>query len=852
MRGEFGRQWRAAPENASSQGVPALSLLRAKSSGRNGEPGESLTGHLWATAEAAAAVQRRIGRLAAIEGYVTGGRFWDAARLAALTHDAGKISDGFQDMVYGRTPGWGERHEVLSLGFLPPLIPDPEMRMWVASMVATHHRALASGAQDRGRDLLFLYGQHEETDLRESFGTIPAPAVGVLSDWLRGMCIRAGLPGPATSGEPAVSSPEELVRASYHVFQALLDRWEEPVSPDEGLAAVLLQGVVTMADRLSSAHGTLDTTQPLGASFRPSLEARFSAAGHSLRTHQTGAAEIDGHLLLRAPTGSGKTESALLWAARQAIELAEASSGVPRVFYTLPYLSSINAMTGRLVGLLRDLGLIEDDKAVGVTHSRAASYHLVTAIAPQDGSGGDGGREDGEKCRGSGGTAALDPADAADKAVSRAAATQLFRESLRVGTPYQLLRAALAGPQHSSALLDTANSVFVLDELHAYDPERLGFILASARMWEKLGGRIAVLSATLPAVLQRLFRSTLAAPARLVTAPESASLRRHRLRCRGHHLTDPAAVEEMQQRLAAGEAVLVVANNVAHALELYEALAPTIAERHGEDAALLLHSRFKRSDRAAIEHRIRERFETRARNGTETGGTGGLLVATQVVEVSLDVDFDVLFTAAAPLEALLQRFGRVNRIAARPPADVIVHQPAWTTRRGTNEEFADGIYPRTAVEGGWELLTTHDGATVDESDATRWLDEIYAGDWGEQWHEEVLESREAFAHAFLRFTRPFDDREDLSDAFDKMFEGTEAILEEDRTTYERVLTEARGTAGRLLADDHLIPLPYTAARLARWDRSLKVRIVDGDYCPRRGLLAVRRDMQQTYQPGEIL
>ncbi|MGH3993207.1 MAG: hypothetical protein ACRDSN_12185, partial [Pseudonocardiaceae bacterium] len=63
----------------------------------------------------------------------------------------------------------------------------------------------------------------------------------------------------------------------------------------------------------------------------------------------------------------------------------------------------------------------------------------------------------------------------------------------------------------------------------------------------------------------------------------------------------------------------------------------------------------------------------------------GILVATQVVEVSLDVDFDVLHTSGAPLDALLQRFGRVNRLGARPPTPVVVHPPTYRPRRGRGQ-----------------------------------------------------------------------------------------------------------------------------------------------------------------------
>ena len=115
---------------------------------------------------------------------------------------------------------------------------------------------------------------------------------------------------------------------------------------------------------------------------------------------------------------------------------------------------------------------------VGVAHARAASYYLHAAAD--------------DDC------ATLD-ASAARRALARNRATRLFREPVRVGTPYQpLVRGALAGPAHSSILIDAANSVFILDELHIYETGKLGIILAMIRLWTRLGGRIGVVSATFP------------------------------------------------------------------------------------------------------------------------------------------------------------------------------------------------------------------------------------------------------------------------------------------------------------------------------------------------------------------
>lgn len=806
-----------------------LSMLRAKSAQR-GQSAELLTAHLSDTCAAAAGLRQRVGRLDAVEE-VFGGSFWPVVELAGLTHDAGKIPEGFQRMLAGYIRAWGERHEVASLGFLPALIGDPDMLLWVATAVATHHRPLTG---QNGRDLQTLYGGVTVTELAHRFGPLDPRAVAALEAWLRETATRAGLPATAAQNGGTLTDTG-LVAGAHQLLEEVLDRWADRVKPEVGLAAVLLQGAVTLSDHLSSAHQTLSTAQPLGAAFRSRLEKEFAERGRTLRAHQLKAAAVTGHLLLRGPTGSGKTEAALLWAAGQVEALEAESRGVPRVFFTLPYLASINAMATRLGDTLGD------GEAVGVAHSRAASYHLAQAIAPQDGDEED---EHGAPCR----------VDAAAKALSRAAATKLFRESVRVATPYQLLRAALAGPAHSGILVDAANSVFILDELHAYDARRLGYILASARLWERLGGRIAVLSATLPKALADLFESTLTAPITFLDTPDLGLPARHLLHTRGHHLTDPATLEEIRLRLSRDESVLVIANNVAQAIVLYEHLAPDVCERFGQDAALLLHSRFRRMDRSRIEGKIADRFATVAHDA-QSSRRPGLVVATQVVEVSLDVDFDVLFTGAAPLEALLQRFGRTNRVGARPPADVIVHHPAWTTRRRQPGEYADGIYPREPVESAWRILTCNQGRAIDEADATAWLDEVYATDWGRQWHREVLERRERFDRAFLQFRYPFEDRTELAETFDELFDGSEAILAEDQDAYAAALAAPGGNhpgAGRLLAEEYLIPVPHWASPLSRYEKQLKVRVINGDYHPDHGLTAVRGLPQPAYRAGEVL
>ncbi|MFG3116737.1 CRISPR-associated helicase Cas3' [Streptomyces sp. NPDC048197] len=785
--------------------------LRAKSARGRRQHGETLKDHSLTTMRRSGTVTTRIGRLTVLPE-----RFAVWVQLASLLHDPGKAAYGFQLQI-GNTSQpakeWGERHEVLSLGFLPTVLsvlPKDEI-LWIAAGVVTHHCCI-TGDGGRRPPLLPLYGHDSVEEFAARFGPIDPDALQDLAAWMHTTAVSAGLipPGPTPTLTPAT-----LIADAHSLFGELLDRWEWELASEEeadGLAAVMLQGAVTMADRMASAHTPLHTRQPLTTDYCQRLVARLSAKGHQLRPHQVAAAGISGHVIIRAWTGSGKTEAVLLWALRNLAEMTEAGQGTPRIFYLLPYLAAINAMVQRLEEDLQAEGQI------GVSHSRAASYYLARALA--------------DEC-----TTSAEALTAARKSLAQENATRLFRELIRVGTPYQPLRGTLAGPSHSAVLADTANSLFVLDELHAYDPKRLGMILAMMSFWEHLGGRIGIVSATLPDALQDAIRQTLNQPTHLVQPPEGTAFpQRHRLAVRPDALRSEAAIAEMEARLEAGEALLVVANNRPTARALYQRLAPTARRIHGHrDAAIMLHSRYRRDHRATIENRIRHRYK----NG-QTTRTGGLLVATQTVEVSLDVDFDTLHTACAPMDALCQRFGRVNRSGTRPPADVIVHAPQYVPRKREHGLFADGVYPKAPVSLAWDILQRHDGNVIDEAMITSWLNEIYnpTGAWGKAWRAELDQAKEKFTEAFLTWSEPFKDRSRLREDFDAMFDGQEVILAADRGEYaERLATDYGRRPGRLLAEDLLIPVAGNLT--AEWDDRLKVGVITADYDEENGLGEIR-------------
>lgn len=787
-----------------------LDQVWAKSRAHPGDPrGELLTEHLTAVADAARLVRDRTGRIPGLPEY-----FWECVVLAGLFHDAGKVPEGFQRMVGNPGPQtvWGHRHEVYSLGFVRRILAHllPEQLDLIAAGVATHHRQLTGEGGPLRHMLNTIYRTPQ--DVAEAMGLVDPMAARELHEWLLRQTGITGIPAPY---------PDDLAAAACEQLRDVVSHWTGPLDPDpvRDLTAVLLQGAVTLADHAASAGIRLLACQPFDAAWSKNLTGRLAP----LFPHQERAQAVTGHLVLRAPTGYGKTEAVLLWAAAQVEDLRRRTGGIPRVFYTLPYLASINAMTGRLH---RELGHAGKD-LIGVAHSRAASYYL-RAAADDDCAGHDAGT--------------------ARRALARNRATRLFREPVRVGTPYQLVRGALAGPAHSGILIDAANSVFILDELHAYEPKKLGIILAMIRLWNRLGGRIGVISATFPAVLAELLAVALREEPALVQPEQLWSWPvRHRLHLRAEHLTAQPSIDEIAERLRNGHSVLVIANCVKDAITLYDQLAPETLARYGQDAALLLHSRFTTRDRNAIEQKILARFEAgKARQP-------GLLVATQTVEVSLNIDLDAAHTSAAPLESLIQRFGRANRLGRlAAAAPVIVHEPAYVHRGKSPELYADGVYQAEPVQLAWQILARNDGSLLNEQLFTGWLDEIYKGEWGQRWRDEVEQVMGRWDDDWLQFQNPFSSREDLSDAFDALFDGTEAVLAQDVSEYRDQLAGNTPATGRLLASELILPIPHYAQQIGRWDKSIGITVIDGDYDSTYGLRKIRGRNGDQYATGIVL
>ena len=359
--------------------------------------------------------------------------------------------------------------------------------------------------------------------------------------------------------------------------------------------------------------------------------------------------------------------------------------------------------------------------------------------------------------------------------------------------------------------------------MHAYDPETFGRLCAAMRLWERLGSRIAVLSATLAPPLLDLVTETLQQPVTCHRAAPGTAPVRHRLAVDDLPLTEPASIERLRDCLADGQSVLVVANTVATAQTLFDALADDAhaACPDDEDAAILLHSRFKNRDRGAIETRLLTRHPERRPGAPRR--PGGLVVATQTVEVSLQLDFDRGAVENATVEAVAQRAGRVNRRGLHPDGAVEfrVHRPD-----------SHRPYEQAAVEAAWHALTTlaTEGATtLGEQDIDRLLQLAYDTDWGRDWARRARDARDGFADEFLTFREPFLDRTEYAKKLGERFDAVEVLHRDDEQEYGDLV---RGKDGDpLLAAGLLIPLRHGQLKTYRatYHRRFGLYVIDGEY-----------------------
>ena len=403
--------------------------------------------------------------------------------------------------------------------------------------------------------------------------------------------------------------------------------------------------------------------------------------------------------LVEDETGSGKTEAAVMLAHR----LMRTGAG-DGLYVALPTMATANAMFDRLAMTYRRLFADDADPSTMLAHG-ARDMHEGFREARLRGARRERGYSSAAAPDGSNMTASAACAEWIADDRRRA-----FLADVGIGTVDQALLAILPNRYQSLRLLGLVQRILILDEVHAYDAYMQREIERLLEFQGALGGSAIVLSATLPMRIRNRLADAfarglsagksgedIATAYPLATVRSRAGVTTHDVpgvadRARSLPLTflrEPAAALDRVERAARdGRAVLYVRNTVDDAMEAHMEL-----ERRGL-APDLFHARFALADRLATERRVMRTF---GKESSEQERRGAVLVATQVVEQSLDLDFDILVSDLAPVDLLVQRAGRLWRHrrryrAGRPEMFVVTPVPS----ADAGADWFPSVFPRAA------------------------------------------------------------------------------------------------------------------------------------------------------------
>jgi len=366
--------------------------------------------------------------------------------------------------------------------------------------------------------------------------------------------------------------------------------------------------------------------------------------------------------ILEDVTGAGKTEAALILANR-----LMAQGNADGLYVGLPTMATANAMYQRLANAYRALFHPSAHPSLVLAHGASKMSQAFSQSVWQ-------GDNHGQRSY----TATESGASSECNRWFADSRKKSLLAEVGVGTLDQLLMAAMPYRHQSLRLLGINNKVLILDEVHAYDGYMVRLLEGLLLFHAAQGGSTIILSATLPFSLRsRLLTAFSRGAGWAAPAPEKdagypwasylhchglverqlatrAAVKRH---VTVHWLTQlDEAIAMIEKAAAEQRCICWIRNSVDDAMLVYHQL--RLRGTIPEENLLLFHSRFAFIDRMRIEQTALDWF---GKNADPHARRGKVLIATQVVEQSLDIDLDMMISDLAPIDLLIQRAGRLQR-----------------------------------------------------------------------------------------------------------------------------------------------------------------------------------------------
>lgn len=441
---------------------------------------------------------------------------------------------------------------------------------------------------------------------------------------------------------------------------------------------------------------------------------RFGRIAHDIRPIQLAATEValsqqrPGLVIIEAPMGEGKTEAALL-----AAEALAARSGADGCFVALPTRATSDGMFARVLGWMAQLPGLPADASVVLAHGTASLNDRYRGLLRRGwlrGVAEDGPDDD------------VGIAHHWLRGRRRGALSQFV-----VGTVDQALFAGLKSKYLMLRHLGLAGKVVIIDEVHAYDVYMSRYLDRVLHWLGAYGTPVVMLSATLPSARRAdliaayesgLGESRSPVPAEVGYPCVIASGAPPRsVRASGASLA--VSIERWDDGLDAlvgavraavddGACVAVIRNTVSRVQETAQRCGAVL----GWDRVTVAHSRFLACDRAQLDRGLLARFGPPGDGVSRPAGH--VVVASQVVEQSLDLDFDLLFTDLAPIDLILQRLGRLHRhprlrpTGVEKPRCVVLGVEDWSAHPARAVRGSRAVYSEHALLRSASLLLDRD------------------------------------------------------------------------------------------------------------------------------------------------
>lgn len=384
------------------------------------------------------------------------------------------------------------------------------------------------------------------------------------------------------------------------------------------------------------------------------------------------------HVIAIAQTGMGKTEAALLW------------SGNKKTFFTLPLRVSLNAMYLRVI----------DENNIGFPKQYAGLLHSTSLDVMEE------------------------------KYEENAEMLQLqsrhLSSKLLFTTIDQILKFPFYYKGFEKELSAMAGAKVVIDEMQSYDPKIAAMLIRALEMIDQVGGSFMIITATLPLIYQKAIEENSKIQSKSIVSQkfyDDTSLR-HYLEIREESIM--GSVDEIIQK-SNSKKILVICNTVQRAKDVYKSLDDNKAK------VRLLHSLYMPIHRQELERQIM--------GFSDDENQAGIWVTTQLVEASLDIDFDELHTELSVLDSQFQRYGRCyrKRVWKRSEPNVFVY----------TEDISDNgfIYPDELMNTSLDLLRRVDGKMLKESEKMEMVETLYSEEnlKGTKFLDDFLKTQKFFS-----------------------------------------------------------------------------------------------------------